>query len=422
MSTQATTNASNIFDAVNDPQLVSQRIAGLSPETAIEFLVEHAVNAGASDLYFACNADSIEVAIRRLGVVRQVAWLPEQMGHRALGHIRAESGMKGTERRHPQDGRWSFPLRNGQRIDLRLHAMPTMYGDSYAIRILQPDSRLNHLDELGLAGPQHALLISMLHRPGGLILFTGPTRCGKTTTVYSCLHYLNDGRRNIHTIENPVEYTVPGLRQSQVDETGNGSNVEALLRGVMRQGPDALMIGEVRDRVTAEAAVNAASSGRLVLATMNAPFAATALQRLINLGVSPYFLSSSLLGVVAQRLVRTLSVSKRIRMDLSAAPRTFEEVGSLLGPGEGKVIYAAAENDGVDSGYDDMTGVFEILPVTEDIRRQIAHSAPASEVTRQAIADGMIDFRRAALVKVAQGVTSFDEIQRIVPIDAAQQN
>lgn len=316
----------------------------------------------------------------------------------------------------PQDAHWNFVIPESRRLALRLHTVPTLFGDSIAIRILRPDSALSNLDQLGMLPQQLSALDGMLHRPGGLILFAGPSACGKTTTAYAALNALNDGSRTVHTLEDPVEYAIRGLRQTAY-EHGAGANLEQLLQGILRQGPDALLIGEVRDKITAEGAVNAASGGRLVLATINSPYVTTAITRMIHLGASPYFLSSALIGVVGQRLIRTLNPQNRIQMDLSAAPRTFEEVQSLLAPGEGQVVYAAPSYGNSFEAYSGMTGVFEVLSMTDSIREMISKKSTAGAMARHAVEHGMVDFRRAGLVKVARGITSFDELQRIVPLD-----
>ena len=397
----------------------AERVSRMAPPMAAEFLLEHAVQSGASDLYFDTHETGVDISVRRWGIARRIADLPDELGVRCISHLQAESGIRSTDRRHPRTGYSQIRRPNGEIISLRLHVMPTLHGDSLAVRLLNRGPAFTDLDQLGFVGNQLAELVAMLRRSGGLILATGPSGCGKTTTLYACLHRLNDGRRMIHTVESPVEYPVRGFRQTQVDEIGSGSMAE-LLQGVMRHGPDVLMIGEVRDEATADVVVNAANSGRLVLATVNAPFAAAAIQRLKNLGVSPYYLSAALLGIVGQRLVRKLSPERRSAMDLSAAPRTFEEIAQLLKPGEGRVVYAAVPGNNGDDGYAGLTSVFEVLRVTPAIRRLIHDDESVRKIAGQAVEEGMLDLRRAALCKVAQGVTSFDEMQRIVPADETE--
>lgn len=388
-----------------------------NPEWLVTDLVEYSIAMGASDIFFATNENDIEVSVRHLGIIRQVARLAPETGIRCMAYIHGAANLKYAERRHPQDGRWIFTRADGlSLVDLRISTVPTLYGESLAMRILRRDSQLTRLQRLGFIESQLASLQSLLQSPGGLILVTGPTGSGKTTTLYACLHQLNDGRKKIHTIEDPVEYAVPGLRQTQTDDA-NGAGFAEMLRAILRQGPDVIMIGEVRDRATAETAVRAANSGQLVLATMHAPVAATAIQALLGLGIAPTQLCSSLLGVVGQRLIRVLNAKTRIPIDLTEAPHTFDEVRAWLLPEEGKIVYGAAGPSESREAfwYEGRSGVFEVLVSSPEIRRLINDGHPASALAQKAVEEGMIDFRRAALLKVAYGLTSFDEMQRCVP-------
>lgn len=391
---------------------VPLRMPGDAPEPVVAMLLEHARRIAASDMYFVVNEDDVEVQVRHLGIVRPLAILSREAGQRCVMHIRAMSNIRLDERRHPQDGRWVFRLASGGILDLRINTVPTLYGECLAMRLLERDSKLCRLESLGLVGPQLGALISALYSPSGLILVTGPTGCGKTTTLYACLHQLHDGTRKIHTLEDPVEYAVHGLHQTQVD-VGFSADFQQMLRGVLRQGPDVLLIGEVRDLATAETTVRAANSGQIVFASLHAPVAAAALQSMLGLGVSGYLLSESVTAIIAQRLVRTINRELAVSMDLSGAPRTFEEIQPWMDHPVTTVYAAASQHNG--ACYSGRTGIYEILTPTPDVRRLIAAGATASAISRQAISDGMLDFRRAALLKVAAGLTTFDEIQRVLP-------
>jgi type II secretory ATPase GspE/PulE/Tfp pilus assembly ATPase PilB-like protein len=384
-----------------------------APESVVAVLVGHAVSIAASDMYFVVNEDDMEVQVRHLGIVRSLAVLSREAGQRCIAHIRAMGQVRLNERRHPQDGRWVFRLDNGRVVDLRINTVPTLYGECLAMRLFERDSNLCNLESLGLVGPQMGALVSVLQSPSGLILVTGPTGCGKTTTLYACLQYLHDGTRKIHTLEDPIEFAVRGLHQTQVD-IGFTADFQEMLRGILRQGPDVLLIGEVRDQATAETTVRAANSGQLVFASLHAPVAAAALQSMLSLGIPGYLLGESLLAVVAQRLVRTVDRETAVPMDLSCAPRTFEEVQAWLDQPVTTVYAANGGRDG-NRGYVGRTGVFEILTATPEIRRLIAQGKSTSAIARQAVAEGMIDFRRAGLLKVATGLTTFDELQRALP-------
>ena len=255
---------------------------------------------------------------------------------------------------------------------------------------------------------------SMLNNPAGMILITGPTGSGKTATLYASLLKLNDGSRKINTIEDPIEYSVEGLRQSQINP-GVQLDFAGLLRATLRQNPDVIMIGEIRDAETAQTAVRAANSGMLVLATMHSPSTAATVQAMRAYGVTDHFLASSLRGVVAQRLVRTLDPATRKEVDMSGTG-AFEEIQGMLEPGEGEKMYAAepAESNQM-TGYNGRAGVFEIMEVTRTLRSLIASNATAADIREQAIKDGMIEFRKAALLKVAKGDTTLEEVFRVIP-------
>jgi type II secretory ATPase GspE/PulE/Tfp pilus assembly ATPase PilB-like protein len=257
----------------------------------------------------------------------------------------------------------------------------------------------------------------MITSPSGLILISGPTGSGKTATLYASLLRLNDGKRKINTIEDPVEYAIAGLRQSQVNPAINLGFAE-LLRGILRQSPDVIMIGEIRDAETAQTAVHAANSGQLVFATIHAPSAAHAVQSMQHLGANMHILSTALKGVLSQRLVRTLDPESRTSFDLSDAPHTFDDVRHLLGPDEGKVLYAHVPTEKNHmSGYSGRTGVFEVMPSNKALRALIADGSSVETIRNQARADGMLPFRHAALLQVARGVTSTEELFRVIPTE-----
>ena len=247
------------------------------------------------------------------------------------------------------------------RIDLRVSTIPTLHGEDMAIRLLVGTPQVTVLDQLGMSPREFNDLAAMIDLPSGLILVSGPTGSGKTTTLYACLRHLNNGERKINTIEDPIEYAIPGLRQSQINPKADVGFAE-LLRSVLRQAPDVILIGEIRDATTAEIAVRAANSGHLVLASVHAPSAPGAVQSMLSLGVHPHFLSSSLQGVIAQRLVRTLCTRCKAAFELGEMPGTFEEVRAWLEPGQGQSLHGARGcPECLQTGYSGRTGVFEVL-------------------------------------------------------------
>ena len=391
-------------------------LVNMDAEDAVNALLLRATDLRASDLFLLTDERFVTVAVRRLGTVEKLAVVSSDHGRQMIGHIKANSGMNITERRRPTDGRWIHEVGDGK-LDLRINSTPTLYGEDMTMRIWNHNAGLLGLDEIGMSRNEYNKLLFMLGHPSGLILVTGPTGTGKTTTLYACLQFLNDGARKINTLEDPVEYALDGVRQSQIHPKV-GLDFPELLRNVLRQAPDVIMIGEIRDEETAATAVRAANSGHLVLATLHAPTASGAVHSMLALGAQPYFLSGCLLGVVAQRLVRTLCVKCRLEYDISESPGTFEEIESLLQPGQGKAIYGPGGcEECFQVGYSGRSGLFEIMPVNQEIRRLIARSTSSEEIEQAGTKAGLVLFRRGALLKVAQGITSTEEILRDVPAD-----
>ncbi len=390
-------------------------VSKLPVEQAVSKLISYAIMLPASDVFFTSNLATVTVSVRHLGIVHPIAIIPAEMGKRFLSHVKALAEMDLAEKRRPQDGRWIYRGDGDQVVDLRVNMIPTMHGEDIAIRVLSRNTHLYKIEELGLGRDQLGELTAMLDNPSGLILLTGPTGSGKTATLYASLARLNDGRRKINTIEDPVEYAMEGVRQSQINpqiELG----FSTLLRNILRQSPDVIMVGEIRDTETAETAVRAANSGHLVLATIHAPIAAGAVQSMRGLGVHPHFLSTSLLGIVSQRLVRTLCEKCKTSFDLSIAPHTFDEVRPWLAPDEGKKLYAATGCPSCQMmGYAGRTGVFEILRISRKLRDLIADGRPTRELRQAAYDDKMLEFRQSAMLKVAQGITSTEEVVRVIP-------
>ncbi len=417
--------ASTVPDGIRGPD-----ITGMGAGPAVAALVDHAVRVGASDLFFSFNANHVAVSVRHLGLVRLLTIVTTEHGRRCTSHVKAMADMDVAEQRRPQDGRWvrddsTLPTREPggddedededepvgiytatvsgtERVDLRVSTIPTLHGEDMAIRLLVSTPQVVSLEQLGISRRELNELTAMLEIPGGLILVSGPTGAGKTTTLYACLRYLNNGERKIHTIEDPIEYAVPGLRQSQINSKADVGFPE-LLRSVLRQSPDVILIGEIRDAVTAEIALRAANSGHLVLASVHAPSAPAAIQSLLGLGASAHFLSSALQGVIAQRLVRTLCPSCKVVFELDDSVQTFDEVRDWLEPGEGHVLHGARGClDCLQSGYAGRTGVFEVLRITRELRPLIAERRTTNEIRDRAVKAGVLDLRRAALVKIAR--------------------
>jgi type II secretory ATPase GspE/PulE/Tfp pilus assembly ATPase PilB-like protein len=390
-------------------------VSKLAVDQAVAKLIDYAASVSASDLFLVSDEEKMTVQVRHLGMVQTVSELPADMGKKCLAHVKATARMDVTERRRPLDGRWIYHQEDGPSIDLRISLIPTMYGEDMALRLLDRESHLFAVDKLGLVKQQYDQVMGMLESPSGLILMTGPTGSGKTATLYACLRMLNDGQRKINTIEDPIEYAVEGLRQSQVNPAIKLGFSE-LLRSVLRQAPDVIMIGEIRDAETADIAVRAANSGHMVMATVHAAAAPGAIQSMRALGVHPHFLASALRGIISQRLVRTLCPKCKTSFDLSYAPHTFDDVRPWLVDDEGNTLYAA-KGCGLCGlgGYAGRTGVFEVMPITRSLRNLIADGRPTREIRGKAVEEKMLEFRQAALLKVALGLTSTEEVFRVIP-------
>ena len=392
----------------------------LPAEQAVAKLIEFAASHGASDLLFASEENHVAVSIRHLGLPRLISVLTADLGRRCLSHIKAAANMDFAEHRRPQDARWLHVCPDAQTLDLRINILPTLFGEDINLRLLNRQSDFVDLANIGMIDRVREQFQSILLSPSGLVLVAGPTGAGKTTTLYSALQFLNDGQRKINTIEDPIEYALPRVRQSQVNPAVN-LDFPDLLRAVLRQAPDTIMIGEIRDPITAEIAVRAANSGHLVLATLHAPGSAAAIHSLHTLGVPSHFLGPSLSCVLSQRLVRTLCPRCRLSNAENPWPSLFDDIAPLRSQGASRIAYGPRGCPQChQTGYISRTGIFEALAVTDNIRHLIYGQGSAGDIYRLALKEGMIPFRTAAFLKVADGETSPDELRRVLPVEFLQ--
>jgi general secretion pathway protein E len=389
-------------------------LASASSDQIMTALVNHGVAKGASDLHVLTGEQGVRLMMRWLGKPRFLGAMPHEAGRRLISHVKALSDMDIAENRRPQDGR-CFHESDGKVVDLRVNIIPVQFGEDVNMTVLDRDLGLRPLVEIGMTPTDFSRLKSILDSSSGLILVTGPTGAGKTTTLYSCLEHLKQKGGKINTIEDPIEFTLANVCQSQVDPRIK-LDFAMLLRSILRQNPDVIMIGEVRDPESAAVAVRAANSGHLVFATLHAPRAAGAVEAMLALGVQPFFLANTLVGVVAQRLVRTLCEKCRVAYDVGVAPETFTEIADRLKADEGKTIYGPSGCEScLGLGYAGRTGVFEIMTFNSEIREMVSRQRPSAEIHSSAESNGMYDFRKNALLKVAQGITSAEEIIGSLP-------
>lgn len=374
-------------------------------------MVREAILDGASDIHIEPQEKDVRVRYRVDGVLHDVMRLPLSAKAGVISRIKIMAELNIAERRRPQDGRIVLNMQ-GVPVDLRVATLPTPHGESIVIRVLNHDLAFRTLEDLGMSDAHLALFEHMVARPWGAILISGPTGSGKSTTLYATLQRINDESRKIITVEDPVEYRMAGLTQIAVN-SAIGLTFAAGLRTILRSDPDVVMIGEMRDPETAEIAVRAALTGHLVLSSIHTNDAPSALTRLADMRVAPYITSSALLGVIAQRLARKLcpACKQPLRLPreaLVAAGFTPEEAERVTAYGP----VGCPECFG--SGYRGRIGLFEIMPMDEDLVRLYLQEAPSEQIRATALANGMSPLRRDALDKVAAGLTSLEEIERVV--------
>ncbi|MEA2735297.1 MAG: ral secretion pathway protein [Humisphaera sp.] len=390
----------------------------VSPEKGVGVLIDRALELRADDLYIVTNEQHVSVQVRLRGQVEQISVLDAEQGRRYIAHIRNVASMDVSDHRRPHDGRWIYEVDDQRTVDLRINIIPTLHGDDLAIRLLDRQTDLMSLDRLGMTARQLDTYRPMLEQPGGMILFTGPTGSGKTVTLYASLTHLNNGKRKIHTIEDPIEYAIEGLRQSQVNQAIDLGPTE-ILRGVLRQSPDVAMVGEIRDDAIAHTAAWAANSGVMVLSTIHAGNAAGAVQSLRGFNIPTHAIATSLRAAISQRLVRTLCPACQEHEEAghtTEVKRIMEEIKAFLPSASLAVRFTARGCDHCHgTGYAGCTAIYEIMPVTDALRELILEGCPARDIHARAMQEGMLTLRQSALLKVAQGRTTMEEVRRVVP-------
>lgn len=399
----------------NDVESLRDLASGAPVVRAVNELMERAVELRASDIHIEPFRSSLVVRMRVDGLLRPVSDRVGALPQALISRIKIIAGLDIAERRLPQDG--AARVRVGRsEIDIRVATMPTMHGESAVIRLLPRDRGLLDLSKLGLSPSDEAKLVGTLDMPHGMIVITGPTGSGKTTTLATMLMRLNEPTRKILTIEDPIEYEIHGINQSQV-KPPIGLTFAAALRSFVRQDPDVIMVGEVRDAETAHISVHAALTGHLVLTTLHTETAPAAVPRLLDLGVESFLLTSTLRAVIAQRLVRVLCDRCKVRRQLSAGDIAIEPRYRLLGfaPGDGISEPAGCERC-QGTGYRGRVGVFEILEMTEAVRQTIGARADSVTIEEAARKDGMTTMIEDAVAKCHAGITSAREVLRVTNV------
>ena len=370
-----------------------------------------AIKRGASDIHFEPYEKIFRVRTRLDGVLSEVALPPVALSNKVCARLKVMSRMDIAERRVPQDGRIKMRLSKNRAIDFRVNTCPTLFGEKIVLRILDPSSAKLGIDALGYDAEQKALYQKHLDKPYGMILVTGPTGSGKTVSLYTGLNILNTEDRNISTAEDPAEINLPGINQVNVNPKV-GLTFASSLKAFLRQDPDVIMVGEIRDLETAEIAIKAAQTGHLVLSTLHTNDAPKTLTRLIDMGVKPYAIATSVSLIIAQRLARRLCDNCKEVRDV---PReALEKEGFEAEDIEnGLTIFGPVGCKSCNGGYKGRLGIFQVMEVSETMGRIIMEGGNAIQIADQAASEGVIDLRRAGLNKVREGLTSLEEINRV---------
>ncbi len=376
----------------------------------IQKVLVDAINEGASDIHFEPYEKYYRIRVRTDGVLREIAQPPLMLKERMAARIKIISRLDISEKRVPQDGRMKLTLSKTKAIDFRVSTLPTLHGEKIVMRILDPSSAMLGVDALGYEPEQKKALLDAIARPYGMILVTGPTGSGKTVSLYTCLNMLNKAGVNISTAEDPAEINLAGINQVNVNEKA-GLTFAAALRAFLRQDPDVIMVGEIRDLETADIAIKAAQTGHLVLSTLHTNDAPQTIARLMNMGVAPFNITSSVSIVIAQRLARRLHDCKKEqhlpRAVLLEEGFTEDEIDA------GLKIYEAVGCSDCTEGFKGRTGIYQVMPMTDEIQSIILASGNVQQITEAATRSGVRDLRQSALIKVKNGITSLAEINRV---------
>ncbi|MEW6729464.1 MAG: type IV-A pilus assembly ATPase PilB [Pseudomonadota bacterium] len=404
------------LDVVEEAEAGKVTEADVSDAPVVKFvnsILMQAIQKGASDIHFEPYEHTFRVRLRIDGELREIASGPQLKGwsDRIIARVKVMSRMDIAERRVPQDGRIKLAVSKTRAIDFRVNSCPTLFGEKIVLRILDPSSAKLGIDALGYEPEQKQLYLDALKKPYGMILVTGPTGSGKTVSLYTGLNILNTEDRNISTAEDPAEINMPGVNQVNVNPKA-GLTFANALRAFLRQDPDVIMVGEIRDLETAEIAIKAAQTGHLVLSTLHTNDAPQTLTRLANMGVPPYNIAGSVNLIIAQRLARKLC----------PACKTEEKVprDELLREGfkpqdvdKGMTIYKAVGCEQCNNGYKGRTGIYQVMPISEEMQRLIMSGATSIDLADQARKEGIPNLREAGLLKVKAGIISLEELNNV---------
>jgi len=377
----------------------------------IQKLLIDAINAGASDLHFEPYEKFYRIRYRVDGVLREITQPPLAIKEKIASRIKVISKMDISEKRVPQDGRMKLVLSKARAIDFRVSTLPTLFGEKICMRILDPSSATLGIDALGYEPDQKELLLNAINRPYGMVLVTGPTGSGKTVSLYTCLNILNEPGINISTAEDPVEINLAGINQVNVNDKA-GLNFASALKAFLRQDPDIIMVGEIRDLETADISIKAAQTGHMVFSTLHTNDAPATLSRMLNMGIKPFNIASSVILITGQRLARKLCSCKR---PIDIPPEALLRAGykeedldgswQAFGPGGCDICKGG--------GYKGRVGIYQVMPISDEMQRIIMKQGNSIDIADQARRDGVRDLRQSGLLKVKQGLTSLTEVEAV---------
>lgn len=397
-------------DSENDPQII--RI--------VDTFISYAYQNRASDIHLEPREKDMLVRFRIDGVLHDIVKLPPELHPQIISRIKVLGKLRTDEHKIPQDGKVEFPIEGREHLDVRVSIIPTTEGEKIVLRLLSDRSRQFSLSNLGLSADMLDIVKTAYQKPYGMVLVTGPTGCGKTTTLYSILKLLNRRQVNIVTIEDPVEYDMEGINQIQVNPEVN-LTFAAGLRSILRQDPNVILVGEIRDNETAGIAINLAMTGHMVISTLHTNNAATAIPRLIDMKIEPFLIASTINVIVAQRLMRQIHVACRVSEEVESMElaerigvKFFEKVFGVPEPGKKIQLYRGKGCEVCHhTGYEGRTGIFEVLVLDDVIRDAIEQQKDASTIEELAITHGMRTMFEEGLFKVSQGLTTIDEVLRV---------
>ena len=400
-----------VIDGETQPEVITEEIDDAPVVKYVQKILLDAINSGASDIHFEPYEKFYRIRYRQDGVLYDISQPPLAIKEKIASRIKVVSRLDISEKRVPQDGRMKMVLSKTRAIDFRVSTLPTLHGEKICMRILDPSSATLGIEALGYEPEQKESLMTAIQRPYGMVLVTGPTGSGKTVSLYTCLNILNKPGINISTAEDPAEINLPGINQVNMNDKA-GLTFSVALKAFLRQDPDIIMVGEIRDLETGEIAIKAAQTGHMVLSTLHTNDAPSTLTRLMNMGIAPFNIASSVILITAQRLARKLCTCKRpvsipepamLRAgfreeDLDGTWQTYEAVGCEV-----------CKN----TGYKGRLGIYQVMPISEEIERIIMKNGTAIDVADQAQRDGVRDLRQSGLLKVKKGLTSLEEVEAV---------